>query len=91
MNKIIAACAAALALAACDGAQRNAQQSQPRTVDMRNLDEEQQWDGIEANPSDPNCAGAYRQLDPREIASVTNGPPCRVGAAMYGTRRVTFR
>ena len=88
MTKIITMCAVALALAACEGPPPGA--GQPRTVDMRNLDEEL-WTGIEANPADPNCAGGYRAFDRREIASVTDGPPCRVGAAMYGTRRVTLR
>jgi len=88
MTKIISTCAVALALAACESPPPGT--GEPRTVDMRNLDEEL-WIGIEANPADPNCAGGYRAFDRREIASVTNGPPCRVGAAMYGTRRVTLR
>ena len=88
MNKIVTICAVALALAACENRPPSA--GQPRTVDMRNLDEDL-WTGIEANPADPSCAGGYRAFDRREVASVTDGPPCRVGRAMYGTRRVTLR
>jgi hypothetical protein len=89
MNKIFAICTVALALAACDSSPPSAPQSRT-VVDMRNLDEDL-LTGIEANPDDPSCTGAARSFDPRQVVSITDGPPCRVGAAMYGTRRVTLR
>jgi len=86
--KIVALGAVALLLAGCESPAPSS--TGPRHVDMRNLDEDE-WTGVEANPGDPNCVGVFRVFDARQVASVTDGPPCRVGAATYITRRVNLR